>query len=136
VLVERTGGAALVGIGINVLQRSFAPPLDGVAASVAMLAPAPDRLAVVAELVRAVADAVALDGEALARTYRSLDRLSGRPCSFLTPGGRVEGVVEDVDPLQGIRVRTPEGERFLPALTTSVVPPDAGNRYFPRDVPG
>ena len=136
VLVERTGGAALVGIGINVLQRSFAPPLDGVAASVAMLAPAPDRLAVVAELVRAVADAVALDGEALARTYRSLDRLSGRPCSFLTPGGRVEGVVEDVDPLQGIRVRTPEGERFLPAFTTSVVPPDAGNRYFPRDVPG
>jgi len=89
----------------------------------------------VAELVRAVADAVALDGEALARTYRSLDRLSGRPCSFLTPGGRVEGVVEDVDPLQGIRVRTPAGPQFLPAQTTSVVPPEGGNRYFPRNAP-
>ena len=136
VLVERTAGAALVGIGINVLQGAFAAPLDSVAASIAMLAPAPDRLEVLSELVRWVSRAVAMDAAEVARTYRSLDRLSGRPCAFSTPGGRVEGVVEEVDPLHGIRVRTPEGSRFLPAFTTSVVPPGDGNRYFSPDGPG
>jgi len=135
VLVERTGGAALVGIGINALQRAFPPPLDATAASIAMLAGPPDRLAVVAELVRSVAAAMAMDGPSVTGTYRSLDRLAGRPCAFLTPGGRVEGIVEEVDPAQGIRVRTPAGPQFLPAQTTSVVPPEGGNRYFPRNAP-
>ena len=136
VLVERTGGAALVGIGVNVLQAAFPAPLDATAASIAMLAAAPDRLDVLSELVRAVARAVAMDAADVTRTYRSLDRLSGRPCAFSTPSGRVEGVVEEVDPLRGIRVRTPAGSLFLPAATTSVVPPGAGNRYFPPDAPG
>lgn len=135
VLVERTGGAALVGIGVNVLQREFPPPLDSTAASIAMLAEPPDRLAVLEALVRSVAAALAMDGPSLARTYRSLDRLAGRTCAFLTPGGRVEGIVEEVDPEAGIRVRTPAGPQFLPAQTTSVVPPGGGNRYFPPDAP-
>jgi BirA family biotin operon repressor/biotin-[acetyl-CoA-carboxylase] ligase len=135
VLVERTGGAALVGIGINALQRAFPPPLDATAASIAMLAGPPDRLAVVAELVRSVAAAMAMDGPSVTGTYRSLDRLAGRPCAFLTPGGRVEGIVEEVDPAEGIRVRTPAGPQFLPAQTTSVVPPEGGTRYFPRNAP-
>jgi len=76
-----------------------------------------------------------MDGPSVTGTYRSLDRLSGRPCAFLTPGGRVEGIVEEVDPAEGIRVRTPAGPQFLPAQTTSVVPPEGGNRYFPRNAP-
>jgi hypothetical protein len=75
------------------------------------------------------AHAFAADAADIYRTYRALDRLSGRNCAFLTPEGQVEGLVEEVDPLRGLRVRDGGGVRFLPAATTSVVPPASGSRY-------
>jgi BirA family biotin operon repressor/biotin-[acetyl-CoA-carboxylase] ligase len=129
VLVERIDGTALVGIGINVRQTSFPPPLDGHATSLAMHGPAPDRLDVLAALFEEIGIAFAADAADIYRTYRALDRLSGRNCAFLTPEGQVEGLVEEVDPLRGLRVRDGGGVRFLPAATTSVVPPASGSRY-------
>ena len=40
-----------------------------------------------------------------------------------------------VDPERGIEVETASGRRFLPAATTSVVPPDGARRYGDVDVP-
>lgn len=56
VLVEQSGGVALVGIGMNILQGDgdFAPPLDLAAASLAMLGARTGRLEVLCLLVRAV----------------------------------------------------------------------------------
>jgi BirA family biotin operon repressor/biotin-[acetyl-CoA-carboxylase] ligase len=61
VLVERIDGTALVGIGINVRQTSFPPPLDGHATSLAMHGPAPDRLDVLAALFEEIGIAFAAD---------------------------------------------------------------------------
>jgi BirA family biotin operon repressor/biotin-[acetyl-CoA-carboxylase] ligase len=129
VLVERIDGTALVGIGINVRQTSFPPPLDGHATSLAMHGPAPDRLDVLVALLEEIGIAFTADEADIYRTYRALDRMSGRRCAFLTPAGQVEGLVEEVDPLRGLRVRDGTEVRFLPAATTSVVPPASGSRY-------
>jgi BirA family biotin operon repressor/biotin-[acetyl-CoA-carboxylase] ligase len=123
VLVERTEGRALVGIGINVLQAGFGPELAPHATSLAQLGAACDRLEVLATLFRA------LDDEHIYRTYRVLDRMCGNRTRFLTPEGPVEGTVRDVDPLRGLLVDTGSGTRFLPAATTSVAPPASGSRY-------
>jgi BirA family biotin operon repressor/biotin-[acetyl-CoA-carboxylase] ligase len=129
VLVERIDGTALVGIGINVRQTSFPPPLDGHATSLAMHGPAPDRLDVLVALLEEIGIAFTADEADIYRTYRALDRMSGRRCAFLTAEGQVEGLVEEVDPLRGLRVRDGTEVRFLPAATTSVVPPASGSRY-------
>ena len=135
VLVECADGLAFVGIGINVAQRAFPPELDAHATSLARAGATADRLDVALALVRAVEDAWALGPGPLAAAYRSLDRLSGRTCRFRTPDGIVEGRVVTVDPERGIEVATASGPRFLPAATTSVVPPDGARRYGDVDVP-
>lgn len=129
VLVERTEGRALVGIGINVLQAGFGPELAPHATSLAQLGAACDRLEVLATLFRALDDALEADDEHIYRTYRVLDRMCGNRTRFLTPEGPVEGTVRDVDPLRGLLVDTGSGTRFLPAATTSVAPPASGSRY-------
>jgi BirA family biotin operon repressor/biotin-[acetyl-CoA-carboxylase] ligase len=135
VLVECADGLAFVGIGINVAQRAFPPELDAHATSLARAGAAVDRLEVALALVRAMQDAWALGPEPLAAAYRSLDRLSGRTCRFRTPAGEVEGRVNAVDPDRGIEVETASGPRFLPAATTSVVPPGGARRYGDVDAP-
>lgn len=135
VLVECADGLAFVGIGINVSQRAFPPEIDAHATSLARAGAAVDRLDVALALVRALDDAWSLGPGPLAAAYRSLDRLSGRTCRFRTPDGLVEGRVAAVDPERGIEVETASGRRFLPAATTSVVPPDGVRRYGDVDVP-
>ena len=135
VLVERVDGRALVGIGINVAQRAFAPELDAHATSLARLGVAADRLDVLCALVRAVDDAFAAPEDQIERSYRALDRLTGRRAAFRTPAGEVEGTVRSVDPRRGLELETPSGPCFLPAATTSVVPPQAGSRYGGADAP-
>lgn len=135
VLVECADGHAFVGIGINVAQRTFPPELEAHATSLRLAGSAADRLDVACALVRAVDAAWALGAGPLAEAYRSLDRLSGRSCRFRTPDGEVEGRVVAVDPERGIEVETASGPRFLPASTTSVVPPGGVRRYGDVDAP-
>lgn len=135
VLVERTDGRSLVGIGVNALQRSFGPDLAEHATSLALLGAACDRLEVLVELVRALDAAMSAADADIYRTYRSLDRMCGNRCAFRTPEGPVEGTVLDVDPLHGLLVATVAGPRFLPAATTSVAPAASGSRYGDVDGP-
>ena len=69
------------------------------------------------------------DWDVAVDSYRSLDRMTGRTCAFQTPSGPVEGRVRRLDPLRGIEVETEFGVQFLPAATTSVVPPPGPGRY-------
>ena len=133
VLVECADGHAFVGIGINVLQRTFPAELEPHATSLARSGASVDRLEVALALLRAVDAAWALDAGTLAAAYRSLDRLSGRACRFRTPDGDVDGRVVAVDPERGIELETALGPRFLPAATTSVVPPAGVRRYGDDD---
>jgi len=129
VLVERSEGRALVGIGVNVLQRSFPAELAQHATSLALLGAACDRLDVLTALVAALDATLEATDDDIYRTYRGLDRMCGNRVRFLTPDGAVEGTVRDVDPLHGLLVDTDAGPRFLPAATTSVAPPASGSRY-------
>lgn len=122
VLVECADGRAWVGVGMNVLQRSFPPPLDRTATSLAMRGSPATRLEVLRALVQEVDRAFGEPIDDVYRTYSGLDRLTGRRCAFRTPEGPVEGLVERVDPARGLEVRTDGGTRFLPSATTSVVP--------------
>lgn len=134
VLCERCDGRSLVGIGINVAQAEFPPELAPHATSLAMLGGTRERLPVLLSLIDAVEAAFRREWDAVLESYRSLDRMTGRTCAFRTPSGHVEGRVQRVDPVRGIEVETRDGVQFLPAATTSVVPPPGPGRYGGVDV--
>jgi BirA family biotin operon repressor/biotin-[acetyl-CoA-carboxylase] ligase len=122
VLVESDGALAFIGIGINVLQTSFASELGDRAASLRQLGADTDRLAVIERLVHRLDQALDMDADALADHFRSLDITAGLRLRFQTASGPVEGEVIRCDPARGLEVRTAEGPRWLEAATTRVEP--------------
>lgn len=128
ILVERTDRMSLVGVGVNVHQASFAGELAGRATSLAMLGVHVDRLQVLLNLLRELDRWLGASHEVLAAGYRRLDRTRGLRLRFHTPAGPVEGVVLDCDPLQGLRIRTLEGQVELAAATTRVDPEPPADR--------
>jgi BirA family transcriptional regulator, biotin operon repressor / biotin---[acetyl-CoA-carboxylase] ligase len=123
VLVERGGGVALLGVGINVRQTEavFLPDIKGRAASIAMLGGESTRLEVLFALVRALDRALRMGVEGLAAAWRKQDCLIGLEREFEHDGRRVRGIVMDIDPLGRIVLETKQGLVSLPALTTSLV---------------
>jgi BirA family biotin operon repressor/biotin-[acetyl-CoA-carboxylase] ligase len=120
VLIERRGGLAVIGIGINVSQAAFPVEIASRATSLAILGASVDRLEVLAHLMRSLDRALAAPDAALVAGFHARDALRGTRALFATPEGPVEGEVRSVDPMHGLRVRTETGERFLPAQSTSV----------------
>ena len=120
VLIERRGDLAVVGIGINVSQRAFEGELAARATSLAILGTTPDRMDVLLELMRAIDAALDASDAHLVAAFARRDALRGTRALFATPEGPVEGEVVSLEPMRGLVVRTDSGERFLPALTTSV----------------
>lgn len=121
ILVERTGPAATVGIGINVRQRAFLGPLANRAVSLAQAGYLVDRLEVLERLILELPVALALGAAELAQRAEGRDILRGKVVRFSTPQGAVEGRVAAIDPLRGLRVFTSAGERLLAPETTSVL---------------
>lgn len=134
VLVEQSADRAFVGIGVNVNQRNFPPPLDQTATSVVQEGGTSDRLPVILRVLASFDRWLGAEGVELAAAFRARDVLRGHAAIFDTPGGRVQGVVISVDPLSGIVVETPTGRQFLQAGTTSLVPAPDGSRYGVADV--
>jgi len=120
VLIETSGGRALIGIGMNIAQQRFEGELEARATSLAMLGARVDRVDVLCELVRALDRALAATDAGLAEQFAARDALRGTRALFATPSGPVEGEVLSVDPMRGLVVRTDSGEHFLPANSTSV----------------
>jgi len=120
VLIEVAGARAVIGIGINVGQRTFPEALADRATSLMRLGCDARRIDVLLALVRALDAALSATDATLVEAARRRDVLRGTVAIFATPEGPVEGEVVAVDPMRGIVVRTGAGERFLPAHSTTV----------------
>jgi BirA family biotin operon repressor/biotin-[acetyl-CoA-carboxylase] ligase len=120
VLMERRDGLAAIGIGINVAQRTFDDELAARATSLAIEGRNVERLDLLSALVEALSRALTAPDEALVQAFLARDALRGHRALFATPDGPVEGEVRSIDPMRGLVVRTESGERFLPAVSTSV----------------
>jgi len=122
VLVEIRDTRALIGIGINVRQQHFAPPLATRAASLHMLGGTLDRLATLTHLMHHLDEALSHPPHLLESIYRELDRTAGLRLTFITPQGIVQGVVMHCDPSRGLKIICESGGKWLPAATTRVQP--------------
>jgi BirA family biotin operon repressor/biotin-[acetyl-CoA-carboxylase] ligase len=120
--------AAIIGVGINVSQTpdlSHIDPQRGrrVATSLAEHADPVDRLRVIAKVLQAMDIALNLhDPTPLIDAWRARSVQRSQTLRLQTPQGQVQGSVIDLDPTQGLIVRTTTGEIIhLPAATTSIL---------------
>jgi BirA family biotin operon repressor/biotin-[acetyl-CoA-carboxylase] ligase len=129
ILIEQVDEVALIGVGINVRQRSWPPELATRAVSLHQLGVECDRLTVIERLIESIPAALGMTDPALVDAFGRRDVLRGTAASFLVAGQTVEGRVISVDPMRGLLVQSSAGDRWLPAALTSVsVPPSAGNQ--------
>ena len=120
VLIERDGDASLIGIGINVAQRSFDGDLSRRATSLALAGASIDRLRLLEALLPALDRQLAAGEAAAIDAFRRRDMLRGRTVRISAAGTIVEGVVESIDPLVGIRVCTARGVADVEASTARI----------------
>lgn len=115
--------ASIIGVGVNV---SLHPPHNDPelrrAISLRVLGYDIDRLRLLAELVPAMDDALNQQSvQSLVTQWRQRSVLLGRQVRLQTDGRVIEGQVIDLDPQQGLIVRTLAGELLhLPAQKTTV----------------
>lgn len=124
VLVEVTGTFALVGIGINVLQRDADWPAELAprAASLAQLDSTWTRAQTIDALASMFSMSLARAAHELAAAWQRLDTLVATTRTFEHNGVRTTGEVLSIDPLARITLRTTQGDTLhLPALTTNLV---------------
>lgn len=109
VLVEVKEDLAIVGVGINVLQREFPPQIARSSASLAMLGVEVQPIDACEALLRAFAAVLGWPwGEVLA-AWRCRDALLGRRIRLHLPDRMVEGVVEGIEPAREIALRERDG---------------------------
>jgi BirA family biotin operon repressor/biotin-[acetyl-CoA-carboxylase] ligase len=136
ILIEATGAAVVVGIGINVgIELQVMPPEVAVrAGSLHMIAGRPiDRRAVLEALLVRLADcysAWAAGGDAVNDAWGSRDLLRGKPVAVLHSGPTIEGVAEGIDREGALRIRTADG------AIRQVVAGDVIQVLGPADPPG
>lgn len=125
VLIERFDESiAQLGVGINIAQTEWPTELAHRAISLHQLdAVHVTRLDVLTRLITTLADCFNRSEEAIVDAFRARDVLTGTVAGFLNNGREVRGRVGEVDPARGLRVETDSGPVWLPAMTTSVIPP-------------
>ncbi|MEX0776135.1 MAG: biotin--[acetyl-CoA-carboxylase] ligase [Phycisphaeraceae bacterium] len=128
VLVETRLGMAVIGIGINVDLREsdiavMPEALRDKVTSLAMLGCPKDRLAVAGAVIEQVdADLAIGHIRSMVDEWRCRSVLSARHVRLSHDGHVIEGDVVDLDPLDGLIVRTREGAMLhLPAASTTVL---------------
>lgn len=120
ILIEQVEDVALIGVGINVRQRSWLPELAARAVSLRQLGVECDRLTVIERLIESVAATLRMSDAVLTDAFAERDVLRGTLGRFLVAGQAVEGRVLSVDPMRGLLIETEAGERWLPAALTSM----------------
>jgi BirA family biotin operon repressor/biotin-[acetyl-CoA-carboxylase] ligase len=120
VLIERDGEASLIGIGINVSQPSFDEELAARATSLLIAGASIDRLTLLEVLVPALDRQLAAGERAAIGAFQQRDILRGRVVRLSAAGSIVEGVVESIDPLVAIRIRTASGAIDVEASTARI----------------
>ncbi len=121
VLVEQNDRVAWPGIGMNVGQTRWPAELADSAVSLLELGVDVDRVEVLGALIAHMDRAHRDDDDTLIEFFRRHDAMSGGRWRFLSEGREIEGWVRQVEPLEGIRVETSEGEMWLPAPSTTVL---------------
>ncbi len=124
VLIERSGGLLIVGIGMNVSQRDEDWPeaLRGSGVSLAAMGSGISRLDVACLLVSELESALAMPKEALCRAWGACDVLVGTVRTFESGGERWTGLVRSIVPTSEIVIESASGVRHtLAAQTTSLV---------------
>lgn len=115
VLIEATGAAVVVGVGINVsIELQVMPPeVAARAGSLHLIAGRPiERRAVLDALLARLADwysGWAAGGEAVSDAWSSRDLLRGKPVAILHSGPAIEGIAEGIDGEGALRIRTATG---------------------------
>ncbi len=120
VLIELDGEASLIGIGINVGQPSFDGELASRATSLSIAGASIDRLLLLEALVPALDRQLAAGEAAAIDAFRCRDMLRGRVVRLSAAGTIVEGVVESIDPLVALRIRTASGAIDVEASTARI----------------
>lgn len=123
VLIERSP-VALVGIGMNVLQKAGDWPVElaNRACSLAELGSDITRLEVARRLMVRIERALTRSAAELVNEWVALDTLIGTSAEFAHNNTRYQGVVEGIDPSHEIVIRAGDGERHrLPCLQTALV---------------
>lgn len=118
--------AAIIGIGINVSVRPDDipdPALRDRITSLAALGHHTDRLLVLTQLIQHMHDALHTDSLAtLIHEWRRRATIPAHMMEWESNGQRIRGHVLDLDPVEGLIVRTDNGVTLhLPAATTTVV---------------
>lgn len=124
ILIERTAREVILGIGINCSQRQFPGELAQRAISLAMAGHEVDRVDLAALVVEEVDRWMRSGDASLCEEFSRRDALRGEAARFRTPAGVVCGTVQEIEPLSGITLLTPSGTQFLPAATTTLIPPE------------
>jgi BirA family biotin operon repressor/biotin-[acetyl-CoA-carboxylase] ligase len=120
VLIERDGDASLIGIGINVSQPSFDGELATRATSLAIAGACVDRLVLLEALLPRLDHWLAAGESPTIGAFQQRDMLRGRVVRLSAAGAIVEGVVDSIDPLVAIRIRTPAGLLAVGASTARI----------------
>jgi BirA family transcriptional regulator, biotin operon repressor / biotin---[acetyl-CoA-carboxylase] ligase len=124
ILVELSGGLALVGIGINVLQpgADWPPLLARTAVSLRQLGATSSRLEVAGHLLIELERSLHATPLQLWRQWGDRNILRNRHAAFLCAGARVEGIVEGITTELEIILRGGCGRRqLLPAAHTTLI---------------
>ena len=123
ILIESTGSAYIIGIGLNVTPEAYqGQHLENSSTCLTEHGDAPDRLEAVKRIVIELHTLLhSIEHEKLAEAWRSRASL-GQTQTFEQQGQRITGEVIDLDADHGLVVRRDTGEMItLPAATTSVV---------------
>jgi biotin-[acetyl-CoA-carboxylase] ligase BirA-like protein len=121
VLVEQVDAVALVGIGINILQKDWPDEVAATAVSLRQLGVHVDRLDVLKELLVQLNEALLLETDALAAAYSTRDALAGQTVQVLASGMPLGVTVVRVEPFRGLLVEIEGQQRWLDAATTSIL---------------
>ena len=124
ILIEQSGERAVVGIGMNVLQTRWPPPLAGRAVSLVQLGSRPDpaqRLTVLAALVQTMNETLGAGGDHLCEEFARRDVLVGTRVVCRSGQRTITGTVLKVDPIHGLLVESDREQVYLPAAITTIL---------------
>jgi BirA family transcriptional regulator, biotin operon repressor / biotin---[acetyl-CoA-carboxylase] ligase len=121
ILIEQHDELALVGIGMNVLQRSWPDELADRAISLAQLGVNVARLEALRSLLRAMNDVVTWPASQLTEAFHMRHLLRDQKASFTIGSERCTGRVIGMCIERGLCIETDSGQRWLAAATTRAI---------------
>ena len=113
VLIEQSGGVAVVGIGVNVLRRTWSGELARIASSLAEHGIEITRLELQKRLIASFDEVQRLEDSELTEIFRDFDLIAGSSIVLEHEGRRLEGLVKTLDPVNGLLLRTDSGETMI-----------------------